>query len=512
MRRRKAFLLCLILTAGIFAGCGSEQEGPYIPTGDGLTWDEVTTPTSGVTEQVMSLAYYSGRSLNPYQSTDLTNRALFSLLYQSLFVVDGDYTVSPLLCKSYSISRDMRSYTFYLEEATFSDGTPLTAMDVAASLTAAKKSGYYSGRFGFVKEITAADGAVTVDLETPYENFLLLLDVPIVKKDQVSVARPLGTGPYYYEELEENGLRLRRRKDWWCAARLPITAERIRLVEGENAAQLRDEFEFSGLSLVCTDPGAESYVDFHSDYELWDSENGIFLYLACNSDSPVLGKKRIRGALTYAIDRNRIADEYYRGFATGTALPASPQSPFYSAVLAKDITFNTAKLKQAVTEANLEDNSLVFLVNTDDGIRLRAARIIAQALNECGLKVTMSELDGEAYRKALEEGKFDLYLGQTKLSANMDLSAFFDKEGSLNFGGISDPATYALCLDSLANSGNYYTLHQKILEDGMLCPVLFRSNAIFTQRGAFAELNPTRDSVFFYTTGKTLADALIVEE
>lgn len=511
MRRLTALLLCLILVVGLFSGC-DQEEGPYIPTGDGLTWDDVTVPTSGVTEQVMSLAYYPNRSLNPYQAGDLTNRTLFGLLYQSLFVVDADYTIYPVLCKQYSLSRDMRTYTFYLEEATFSDGSALTAADVAASLNAAKKSGNYSGRFGFVKEITAADGAVTVTLETPYENFPLLLDVPIVKKDQVSAARPLGTGPYYYEEPENNGLRLRRRKDWWCAAQLPVTAERIRLVTGENAAQLRDEFEFSGLSLVCTDPGAESYVDFHSDYELWDSENGIFLYLACNSESYVMGKKSIRTALTYAIDRDRIAEEYYRGFAYGSALPASPQSPFYSAVLAKDIRLDTSRLKQAVTDAALEDHTVVFLVNTDDGIRLRAARAIAQTLTDCGLKVTMSELDGEAYRKALEEGKFDLYLGQTKLSPNMDLSAFFAKEGSLNFGGISDPSTYALCLDSLANSGNYYTLYQKILADGMLCPVLFRSNAIFTQRGVFSELNPARDSVFFYTTGKTLADAVIAAE
>ena len=511
MRRITALFLCLTLFVGVFAGCGQENKGPYIPTGDGLTWDDVTTPTSGVTEQVLSLAYYPGRSLNPYEATDLTNRTLFGLLYQSLFVVDEDYSVYPVLCKSYTMSRDMRTYTFRLEGATFSDGSALTAADVASSLKAAAKSGYYSGRFSNVKSISADGDVVTITLETPYENFLLLLDVPIVKKDQVSKARPLGTGPYYYEELDEGGLRLRRRKDWWCEALLPVTAERIRLAIGKNSAQLRDEFEFSGLSLVCTDPGAESYVDFHSDYELWDSENGIFLYLACNSESPVLGVKSIRAALTYAVDRDAIVSNYYRGFAQGSALPASPQSPCYSPALAKDIRYEPAKLTQAVQAAALESNAVVFLVNTDDGIRLRAARAIAQTLTECGLKVTMSELDGEAYRKALAEGKYDLYLGQTKLSANMDLSAFFHKEGALNFGGMSNSATYALCLDSLANSGNYYTLYQRILEDGMLCPVLFRSNAIFTQRGTFSALNPTRDHVFFYTTGKTLADIFVEE-
>lgn len=327
MRRFFVLTLCFVLIITVFAGCAQENEGPYIPTGDGLTWDEVTTPTYGVTEQIMSLAYYPARSLNPYEATDLTNRTLFGLVYQSLFVVDAAYTVHPVLCEKYSISRDMRTYTFYPVEATFSDGSLLTAADVAASLRAAKKSGYYSGRFGFVDEISTKDGTVVVTLTTPYENFLLLLDVPIVKADQVSAKRPMGTGAYTYEQSDDGDLRLQRRKDWWCSATLSVTAERIRLVEATSAGQVRDEFMFSGLSLVCTDPGSESYVEFHRDYELWDGENGIFLYLACNSDSIVMGKKAIRQALAYAIDRESIAEDYYRGFAYASALPASPQSP-----------------------------------------------------------------------------------------------------------------------------------------------------------------------------------------
>ena len=511
MKRLFALLLSIVLAVGLFSGCEAEED-VYVPTGDGLTWDENTTPTSGITEQEMSLPYYPNRSLNPYKCGDYINQNLFDLIYQGLFAVDADYTVYPVLCKSYSLSKDMKTYTFYLAEATFPDGDVLTAADVAASLKAAMKSEVYKGRFGYVKSVgTTDDGAVTVTLETPYENFPVLLDVPIVKQSQLDAERPLGTGPYLYETYEEQ-LRLRRRTDWWCAAALPVTSEHIRLVEGENTSQLRDEFEFSNLGLVTADPGSGSYVDFHSDYELWDCETGIFLYLGCNSKSAVLSKKEVRAALTYAVDRDAIVEEFYRGFAYSAVLPASPQSPWYNASLAQKYAYDPAKLTQAVADANLTSNEITLLVNTDDTIRLRAARSIAQALNQCGLKVTTSELNGEDYLEALEKGKYDLYLGQTKLSSNMDLSAFYDSEGTLSFGGMSDTAIYALCLDALANSGNYYTLHQEVLEDGMLCPILFRSYAIFAQRGMFSDLNPARDSVFFYHLGRTMADAEITEE
>lgn len=227
MKRILAMLLSAALTAGLLAGCQTEKK-PYTPTGDGLTWDEQTAPTYGITEQDLSLPYYPNRGLNPYKNGDYINQNVFDLVYQSLFAVDADYNVYPVLCSSYKVSRDMKTYTFYLEEATFPDGDVLTASDVVASLKTAMKSDVYKGRFGYVKSVkTSEDGGVEVSLTTPYENFPILLDVPIVKQSQTDDARPLGTGPYLYETREEQ-LRLRRRTDWWCAASVPVTAEYIR--------------------------------------------------------------------------------------------------------------------------------------------------------------------------------------------------------------------------------------------------------------------------------------------
>jgi hypothetical protein len=149
------------------------------------------------------------------------------------------------------------------------------------------------------------------------------------------------------------------------------------------------------------------------------------------------------------------------------------------------------------------EQTVVLLVNSKDSVRTRTARSIAAMLTDTGLKTVTSELSGNDYRTALEEGTFDLHLGQTRLSPNMDLSAFFEEEGALAYGGLEDPVLHSLCLEALANIGNYYTLYQRILEEGLLCPVLFRSCAVFAQRGAFPELEPSRDNLFFYHLGVT---------
>lgn len=494
MKRILAAVLC---TALLLTGCQT-QEAPYVPTGDALAPDGPETPTSpAVTQQALSLACHTDHSLNPLQCGDYTDRLLFGLVYQGLFAVDESYAPDPILCSSFRRSPDMLTYTFYLEPATFSDGTALTAADAAASLRAAMKSGYYGGRFSMVEEISTQEEAVVVTLATPCEDLPVLLDVPILKADQVSADRPLGTGPYYFE-----GETLRRRTDWWCTASIPVTTEKISLVEAGDPAQLRDTFEFSGLSMVVADPGDESYVDFHSDHELWDCDTGIFLYLGCNKDSYVLSKGDIRETLTYAIHREGLTDRFYRDFAQPVTLPADPDSPYYDQELAATVTYDPQRLTDAVAAVTMEPTELILLVNNDDGIRLRVARAIAEGLESCGLSVAVTALNGDDYRAALAAGEFDLYLGQTKLAANMDLSAFFKEEGSLSFGGIADEDTYAMCLDALANRGNAYTLYEEILESGDILPIAFRSYAIFTQRGAFTDLYPARDGVFYYTLGK----------
>ena len=102
------------------------------------------------------------------------------------------------------------------------------------------------------------------------------------------------------------------------------------------------------------------------------------------------------------------------------------------------------------------------------------------------------------FRTRLKEGDYDLYLGQTKLSANMDLTQFFSEGGSLNYGGLENIGIYNQCLQALENQGNFYTLHQTVMDKALICPLLFRSYAIYATRGLITQLQPARDNLFCY--------------
>lgn len=513
--KRFLALLCVI---SLLTGC-AYVDGAYTPTGNGLTYEEIdpdaTVSTESEQEQELVMVCNSEETMNPFTCTDFTNRTLFSLIYQSLFVTDSDYDTYPLLCGRYTVSDDMKRYTIYLADATYSDGTPVTVQDVFASYTAAKANDFYKGRFSHIREfkISEEGDAIIFSLSTAMEDLPILLDIPIVKESEVELDRPLGSGPYRLEETV-NGLRLRRRNNWWCedAVSLPVKASQIPLREAGTAPEIRDSFEFSDVGLVRADPGSSTYADYRCDYELWDCENGAFVYLICNTERNFFSVPAIRQALTHVIDRELLVEKYYNGFAHSAYLPASPLSPYYSELLAERYTYDKDAFRQAVMDAGMSGYVMEFLVNDKDTLRLRVARTIAKMLEECGVRVTMVECSGTEYSYHLGKLHFDLYLGQSVLSPNMDLSPFFSASGRLRHGGLADAAIYALCQESLANAGNYYNLHQMVMENSRLCPVLFSVYSVHATRGLLTGLTPARDNVFFYTRGITMKDALFYED
>lgn len=498
---KKCIAAALIL-ALLVSGC-SWKEPDYVPDADlqrpGNT-PEATLPPAEE-QETFALAYWPDRSLNPYQCTDMTNRILLSLVYQGLFTVTADYEARPMLCTSYNVSNDLRSWTFRVANATFSDGTAVTGEDIRASLEASMGSPWYGSRLQHVQSITALGDSVMIQMKTPCENLPLLLDIPIVKASEVDAARPLGTGPYRYD-----GEQLRRQAGWWCDATLPIDQQVIPLMAAESTAQIRNLFEQSNVGLVCTDPSSKDHADFHRNYELWSRESGEFVYMMCSDRSEIFENEAIRTALTHAIDRDKLARDHYKGFAYPAALPASPKSPFYDQKLASQFGYAAEKLTEAVASANLESKEVILMVSTADQIKRELAQSVADMLTAAGLQVTIFPVQPQEIVSQLRWGTYDLFIGQTTLSPNMDLTSFFAANGSLSYGGLSDETVNTLCKKALENSGNYYSLHKLIMENGWLCPILFRSTAVYGARGATTGLKPARDAALSYDLGLKLSD------
>ena len=90
-----------------------------------------------------------------------------------------------------------------------------------------------------------------------------------------------------------------------------------------------------------------------------------------------------------------------------------------------------------------------MIVNQENSFKVASARQIAAELSVFDLKVTVEALPWAEYTAALADGKYDLYYGEVKLSADWNLAPLLATGGALNYGRYSD-ATLDLLLQEYA--------------------------------------------------------------
>ena len=142
-----------------------------------------------------------------------------------------------------------RTYTITLRSGiAFSNGAPLTAADVVASLQAARASSYYGSRLSDMTGVSAPDeSTVVITLSTAYCSLPLLLDVPIVQSGTAGNDIPIGTGEYVL--VSGSGV-LQPNKFWWRSDSR-FGGQTITLTAAADAQTVREVFERGTVTLAC---------------------------------------------------------------------------------------------------------------------------------------------------------------------------------------------------------------------------------------------------------------------
>ena len=289
---------------------------------------------------------------------------------------------------------------------------------------------------------------------------------------------------------------------WWGEEHGVLSCDRITLSTAKASNDLRNHFEFGNTDLIYCDPNSTAAVGYRCDYEVWEAPTTVLHYLGFNLYSGWFIEEEFRSAVTYAIDRDTFVNEIYGGFAQGTPLPCSPSSPYHDDQLAEDYDYAPGKFKEALansgilTDPEYAGHEGRFLVCIDDPARVELAERICKVLTDAGLRLTVVALERTKYEQALQSQNFDVYLGEVRLTANFNLSEFFMKYGNLQYGSINNTGLVSLCDEALANSGSYSELHRQVLDFAPICPIVFKSYAIYVTRGKITNNAPGVDLVF----------------
>ena len=494
MKRLSALFLALLL---ILTGCGTQMPDASGSSAGSASGDVSQEPAPAAVP--FTLAVYPEFSLHPTLAANRANLTLSPLLYESLFTVDASFQAQPLLCGSYAVSEDKLVWTLSLRSGvTFSDGTPLTGQAAADALNLARSGrSRYQERLADVTAITVPEESpnqLVITLRRPNGSLPLLLDIPIALGEG---DRPAGTGPYV---LAEDGQSLAPRAGWWQADKaLPVQSILLHTVSKSD--ELLYAFDGGEVSLVDVDRMATNATGYGGNYQTWDYPTTDFLYLGFNTQKGVFRSADARRAAWLAVDRDTVATTIYANHAISTLLPVHPASGLYQPGEAP-LTYDPEGLAAQVEGLRLTGSQLVFLVNSENVAKTSAAQLIAYQLEAAGFSVELKQLPFEEFAAALAWGEFDLYLGETALTAGFDLAPLLGSAGALNYGGWWAEGVDGLLAAMLsaapeeraAHAGAFFALFN---EQAPIVPILFKNGSVLTQWGQLSGLSPVRGNVFY---------------
>ena len=413
---------------------------------------------------------------------------------ETLVRVTSDGQVEPLLAKSWEIGTDRKNITFFLQQGIqFHDGAKFNAQAV-------------KWNFDKVIEAKRARGWESVEVVDDYTlrvNMQKITNIALsevgggtfaiispnsAEKNGLDWARwhPVGTGPFKFASYErDTKLTYNRNNDYWRKG-LPYL----------------DGIEFIVLADDTVQKIAFQRGDIHrlqaSPLTAMELKNMGFPYLALpfgsfvlipdskNSGSP-LANKKVRLAISYALDREALAEGLGHGFAN-PAYQLFPGFPETRIPNLKRHEYDPEKARQLLTEAGYP-NGLEISIRAFIRIVPRDyISAIANMLGQVGIKVTMEFPEAGRYSEYRFKGWQNGMLGH-------GLAAFPNKNTSLSiyFGGIQFPSVqkpehweevYNAAMDSAEyDSDKTKALIQLIHDDVMVIPYLEEIQVSFYQKG-----------------------------
>ena len=375
----------------------------------------------------IALPFSSGDSLNPYFAQSRENLALAYIYCQPLFTVKSDYNCENVIAADFSVNDKRVEVT--LNEVLFSDGSVLRAEDVVYSFNLAKKSSAFSQRLRNVESVSASASSVTFNLSSADKLAANVLTFPIVKtgtaenKDSV----PIGSGVFKFNGREELIINSYSQKI--------STINTVKLCDIKTTELAVSELEIGNINYLFEDFSEGKFKAIVSENRNVTLNNLVFLGI--NAKDSALSSQALRTAVYYAIDKENASATPYQGYAVAAVTPFNPDFYELEKLNLPDVKGDKNKARSIIEKLgyssgtkngveSVSDNrlNLSLIVNKDNMFRVAAANRIAQELSQCGFKINVVSLSTEDYMHRINEGNYQLCIGEVKLTENMDLYAF----------------------------------------------------------------------------------------
>lgn len=527
MKKTVSRMVSLILAAGMIAammGCSSPKaeqgtapentqsdaaSGENTGSGDAAE-QEAGGDAAASAERIVNIGVTDSLGgINPL-TIDQTwiNKYAVGLQFLPLVELDGELNFQPMLADSITTEDNQNFVVHINEDATWSDGTPVTAQDVeftfrrlASPVIANATLMLYAfegvGDDGFLAEgAESVAGVQVIDdktvqftskypmalttFENTYACYLHTLPKHVLDSYSEQELQTLDwfnhpdvvSGPYRVTDYDvDHYISYTANAQYWKGAP-KIEKLNFRIVD---SSQVYAGLQSGEIDLTHHTMTAIPQEDYES-IEALENVNVIYGSPITNQSVFIqtanLPDARVRKALVYAIDRNQILEQLMKGHGEVVDGFLSSASPFYDSSI-EPLPYDPDKAKELLAQAGWDGSqTLRFYVNSGDGTFVNAAQVMVAQWAAVGIKVEVQTVDLATLMTVAGTMDYDLFAVQytyAPVDPYPDVSWLLGGEGSWTSYG-DDSINEALEKTQTAGSVDeirdlYTIVDKKVQED-----------------------------------------------
>lgn len=443
-------------------------------------------------------------NLNPVLTTDAYSSGVSELILSGLVRVNEDLEVIPDLAASWEYSKDGLVWTFHIRKGvTWHDGAPFTAQDVKFTFdkildpktNTVRRSSYVIDGLP-VKFEAIDDHTLRCTLPKPFAPFLLAMGMPILpkhilEKEDINKAafnqHPIGTGPFIFKDWKQGDyVRVKGNPNFWRGQ--PKLFEIIWRIMPDYTSRL---VALETGEIFATGVNPEDYERIRKlpSVDVYEFDDMFYGYVGYNLKKPIFADKKIRQALSYAIDKDKLVEALLKGHGSPAYCPMAPLGWSYTADV-PSYKYDPAAAKKIFAEAGWKSDNegvlskggqkfgFVLFVSKGSKVGLDAATLLQRYWKESGVKVEIQIVDFSTLVSVLNKPedpkKFDAVLMGWSLGLDPDSYEIWHSSQypkGLNFIGYNDPQADQLLeqgrttLDREKRKKIYQELYRQIADD-----------------------------------------------
>ena len=382
-------------------------------------------------------------NLIPILASDSASHAVGGMVYNGLVKYDKNMNIVGDLAESWDITQNGLVITFKLRKnVRWHDGKPFTAADVLYTYQVTidpKTPTAYSGDFMKVKKAEALDDyTFRVTYDKPFAPALIswssailprhLLAGKDITKSPLS-RHPIGTGPYKFKEWvaaqkivmvsNENYFDGRPYIDGRITRIIPDMATMFLELRAQN-------IDMMGLTPLQYTRQTDSPL-FKEKFDKYRYLSFAYTYLGYNLTNPLFTDKRVRQAISYAINKDEIVSGVLLGLGKPATGPFKPGTWAYNDKV-KIYNYDPPRARELLKAAGWKDTNgdgvlekdgkpfeFEILTNQGNETRQKCAEIIQRQLKEVGITAKIRIVEWSAFvTNFINKRRFDaVILGWT---------------------------------------------------------------------------------------------------